>query len=71
MTQVSDFVATIYHALGYGPDTCVTDPTGRPFYVVQGKPVLELFGESVKNPSPNSSPETEGGGQAEEDPRPV
>jgi hypothetical protein len=41
--HVSDFVATMYHALGYGTDTCVTDQTGRPFFVVQGKPVLELF----------------------------
>jgi hypothetical protein len=41
--HVSDFFATIYHALGYGPDTHVTDPTGRPHFVVQGKPVLELF----------------------------
>jgi uncharacterized protein (DUF1501 family) len=41
--HVSDFVATIYHALGYGSDTRVTDPVGRPHYVVAGKPLLELF----------------------------
>jgi uncharacterized protein (DUF1501 family) len=41
--HVSDFVATIYRALGYGADTRVTDPTGRPHFVVQGKPVLDLF----------------------------
>lgn len=41
--HASDFVATIYHALGYGSDTRVVDPTGRPHYVVQGKPVVELF----------------------------
>lgn len=41
--HVSDFFATMYHALGYGTDTRVTDPTGRPFFIVQGKPVLELF----------------------------
>jgi uncharacterized protein (DUF1501 family) len=41
--HVSDFVATMYHALGYGPDTCVTDRTGRPHFVVQGKPLPELF----------------------------
>jgi uncharacterized protein (DUF1501 family) len=41
--HVSDFFATMYHALGYGPDTHVTDPTGRPHFIVQGKPVLELF----------------------------
>ncbi len=41
--HVSDFVATMYHALGFGADTRVTDPVGRPHYVVQGRPVLELF----------------------------
>ncbi len=41
--HVSDFVATLYHALGFGSDTRVTDPVGRPHFVVQGKPVLELF----------------------------
>lgn len=41
--HVSDFFATMYHALGYGPETRVIDPTGRPHYIVQGKPVLELF----------------------------
>lgn len=41
--HVSDFVATIYHALGYGPETRVTDPIGRPHFIVQGKPVTELF----------------------------
>lgn len=41
--HVSDFFATMYHALGYGPDTRVLDPVGRPHYIVQGKPVLELF----------------------------
>jgi hypothetical protein len=41
--HVSDFVATIYHALGYGAETRVTDPLGRPHYIVQGKPVRELF----------------------------
>jgi hypothetical protein len=41
--HVSDFVATIYHALGYGPETRVTDPIGRPHFVVQGRPLVELF----------------------------
>jgi arylsulfatase A-like enzyme len=41
--HVSDFVATIYHALGYGSQTYVTDQAGRPHFVVEGKPVLELF----------------------------
>jgi hypothetical protein len=41
--HVSDFVATMYHALGYGSDTRVIDPTGRPHFIVQGRPLLELF----------------------------
>ena len=41
--HVSDFVATIYHALGYGAETHVTDRFGRPHLIVQGKPVRELF----------------------------
>jgi hypothetical protein len=38
-----DFVATMYHALGYGPDTRVVDPTGRPHFIVAGRPVHSLF----------------------------
>jgi len=41
--HVSDYFATMYHALGYGPDTHVSDPTGRPHFVVQGKPILEVL----------------------------
>jgi hypothetical protein len=41
--HVSDFVATICQALGYGAETRVTDPLGRPHYIVQGKSVRELF----------------------------
>jgi hypothetical protein len=41
--HVSDFVATIYPALRYGAETRVTDPPGRPHYIVQGKPVGEVF----------------------------
>ena len=41
--HVSDFVATIYHALGYGAETQVVDVLGRPHYIVAGKPVLGLF----------------------------
>ena len=41
--HVRDFIATIYHALGYGPDTRVVDPTGRPYFVVEGTPVHSLF----------------------------
>jgi len=41
--HVSDFFATMYHALGYGPETHVTDPSGRPHHMVRGTPLLELF----------------------------
>ena len=41
--HASDFVATMYHALGYGSETRVTDQPGRPHFVVQGRPLLELF----------------------------
>jgi len=42
--HASDFVATIYHALGYGHDAKVVDITGRPHFIVQGQPVETLFG---------------------------
>jgi hypothetical protein len=41
--HASDFVATIYHALGYGHDAKVVDVTGRPHFIVEGKPVETLF----------------------------
>lgn len=41
--HVSELFATMYHALGVGPDTPVHDQTGRPLYVVQGKPVVGVF----------------------------
>lgn len=41
--HVSDFFATIYHALGFDHDTKVVDPTGRPHFFVEGKPVAALF----------------------------
>lgn len=42
--HVTDFVATIYHALGYDSTTQVVDVLGRPHHVVSGQPVLSLFG---------------------------
>jgi hypothetical protein len=42
--HVSDFVATIYHALGYGRDTRVVDLAGRPHSIAQGHPVMRVFG---------------------------
>jgi hypothetical protein len=41
--HVSDFVATLYHALGYDGDTEVVDAFGRPHHIVAGQPVLSLF----------------------------
>jgi Protein of unknown function (DUF1501) len=41
--HVSDFVATIYHALGYDADTQVVDPLNRPHHIIAGRPLLSLF----------------------------
>lgn len=40
---VADFVATIYHALGYGADTTVVDAFNRPHHILAGRPLVELF----------------------------
>ncbi|MFN0056104.1 MAG: DUF1501 domain-containing protein [Planctomycetales bacterium] len=40
---VADFVATIYHALGYDDQTQVVDPLGRVQHIVAGRPLLSLF----------------------------
>lgn len=40
---VADFVATLYHALGYNTETQVIDSFGRPVHVVAGRPVLGVF----------------------------
>ncbi len=41
--HVRDFVATIYHALGYDESTTVSDLSGRRHSVVPGSPVAALF----------------------------
>ncbi|MFL2865819.1 MAG: DUF1501 domain-containing protein [Pirellulaceae bacterium] len=41
---VSDYVATIYKALGYDSSTLVQDRFGRPHPIVQGNPIKQLFG---------------------------
>ena len=41
--HASDFVATIYHALGYDTSTKVVDQLGRPHFAVKGQPVLAMF----------------------------
>lgn len=40
---VADFVATIYHALGYDADTTVVDPLNRLHHVMAGRPLTSLF----------------------------
>jgi hypothetical protein len=39
-----DFLATIYHAMGLAPEMEIPDREGRPHRLVEGKPVLQLFG---------------------------
>jgi hypothetical protein len=38
-----DFVASIYHALGYGPETVVYDMRGRPRPITDGEAIKALF----------------------------
>ncbi len=42
--HVTELFATMYAALGYDSSTAVTDATGRPHHVVQGRPVAKLLG---------------------------
>lgn len=42
--HVTDFFATMYHALGYDGSSAVHDASGRPHHFVQGRPVMKLFG---------------------------
>ncbi|MBM3982512.1 MAG: DUF1501 domain-containing protein [Planctomycetes bacterium] len=41
--HVSDFFASMYHALGYTSASAVKDATGRPHHFVTGRPVAKLF----------------------------
>ncbi len=41
--HTSDFIATIYQALGYGSSTVVYDTGGRPHPLIAGEPVKSLF----------------------------
>jgi len=38
-----DYLATVFHCLGYGAETIVHDPQGRPFPISQGRVVEELL----------------------------
>jgi hypothetical protein len=42
--HVTDFVATIYHALGFTSADAVKDSFGRPHHFLVGQPVRKLFG---------------------------
>ena len=39
-----DMLATMYHALGISPDSLIHDQLGRPHRLVDGEPMLHLFG---------------------------
>jgi uncharacterized protein (DUF1501 family) len=41
--HVSAFIATIYQALGYSPDTVVYGMDGRPHQISEGRVLTELF----------------------------
>ena len=41
--HVSDYFATIYHALGFDQTTQVIDRANRPHFVIQGTPIQEVF----------------------------
>lgn len=41
--HASDIPATIFHALGVGPDTTIPGPTGSPVAAYTGRPIHELF----------------------------
>ena len=39
-----DILATIYHGLGISPEAEIRDSLGRPYRLVEGRPITELFG---------------------------
>jgi hypothetical protein len=39
-----DMLATMYHALGISPDSLIHDQLGRPHRLVEGEPLVHLFG---------------------------
>lgn len=50
-----DIAATIYHLLGFAPDTLIYDNVGRPYPIALGNPIFKLLGEECK-PAPISDP---------------
>ena len=41
--EVDRVASGVLRAAGYGDDTKVYDQSGRPHFIVQGRPVLKLF----------------------------
>ncbi|HAA61967.1 MAG TPA: DUF1501 domain-containing protein, partial [Planctomycetaceae bacterium] len=39
-----DMLATMHHALGIAPESEIRDALGRPHRIVNGRPLVELFG---------------------------
>ena len=39
-----DVTATVFHALGFDPETTIRDQLNRPLPISNGRPILELFG---------------------------
>jgi hypothetical protein len=39
-----DIMATVYHALGFDPETTIRDQLGRPMPIADGEPIRQLFG---------------------------
>ena len=44
MVSPADVTATIFHCLGYSPETLLHDQTGRPFPLSQGQVIREIVG---------------------------
>ncbi|MFM7058143.1 MAG: DUF1501 domain-containing protein [Planctomycetota bacterium] len=42
--SAADVTATIFHCLGYSPETLLQDQTGRPFPLVRGNVISEILG---------------------------
>jgi uncharacterized protein (DUF1501 family) len=39
-----DIMATVYHVLGFDPETVIRDQLGRPMPIAEGRPIRELLG---------------------------
>ena len=42
-TTPADITATVYHALGFDPETIIRDQLNRPMPISEGRPIFELF----------------------------